>query len=420
MPWNQPGSGNNNSDRDPWGQKKGGGNQPPDLDEIARKLQQRLSGLFGGGGGGGGNGASSASGGGPTLSKAGIFAVLGGLLGIWFLTGFYTVQERERAVVLRFGEYRTTKDSGLNWYPRFIDTVEKVDTQKLRSVEVGYRGGSRDRRTGSSMTKPDEALMLTKDENIIGIQLAVQYDIKDPAMLLFNVKEAPEDVDRIVRQATESAIREIVGNTIMDTAITEGRSELGAKTETLLQKILDDHQTGVNIRSVEMQGALPPPEVKDAFDDAVRAREDEERLKNEAEAYANDVVPRARGEAASIRQQAEGYKAAVVARSTGEADRFVRVLEAYRTAPGVTRDRLYIESMEQVLGNSSKLVIDQKGGGNNVMYLPLDQMIREQRNNAVEVNTNPRTPTSSGTTGAGASATNTRGGRTQGRSLSRN
>ena len=220
--------------------------------------------------------------------------------------------------------------------------------------------------------------MLTQDENIIHIQLAVQYDIKDPTDLLFNVSEynSRELADDVVRQATESAIREIVGRSTMDFAITEGRAQLASETKSLVQEILDRYETGINIVTVEMQDAQPPEQVQDAFADVVRAREDEERLKNLAEAYANDIIPKARGFSARIIQEAEAYKASTIARAEGETARFNQVLDEYSKAPGITRDRLYLETMEQVFSNSSKMVIDQKSGGNNVMYLPLDQLLR--------------------------------------------
>ena len=235
---------------------------------------------------------------------------------------------------------------------------------------------------------PREALMLTQDENIIDIQFAVQYDIKDPINLLFNVSEF-NDVDLadlVVRQATESAVREIVGRNSMDFAITEGRAQLASETKVLVQEILDRYETGVNIRTVEMQNAQPPEQVKDAFDDAVKAREDEERLKNLAQAYANDIIPKARGFAARILQEAEAYKASIVAKADGETARFDQVLNEYAKAPDITRDRLYLETMEEVFSRSSKMVIDQQNGGNNVMYLPLDQLIRNRQSSLGNTN----------------------------------
>ena len=219
--------------------------------------------------------------------------------------------------------------------------------------------------------------MLTQDENIIDIQFAVQYDIKNPTNLLFNVSEFnPRNMaETVVRQATESAVREIVGRSTMDFAITEGRARLAAETKSLVQRILDRYQTGINVRTVEMQNAQPPSQVKNAFDDVVRAREDEERIKNLAQAYANDIIPKARGFAARITQEAQAYKESTVAKAEGQASRFEQVLYEYRKAPEVTRDRLYLEAMEEVLSNSSKMMIDQQGG-DSVMYLPLDQLLR--------------------------------------------
>ena len=254
-----------------------------------------------------------------------------------------------------------------------------VNVQKVNTVEVGYRVSERNR-TVTPVTR--EALMLTADENIIDIHFAVQYDIKDPKDLLFNVSDP---LHLVVRQSTESAVREIVGGNTMDFAITEGRAEIARDTKILLQEILDRYKTGVNVRAVEMQNAQPPAEVKAAFDDAVKAREDEERLKNEAEAYSNDVIPRARGQAARIVQEAEAYKASIIARAEGEASRFEQIYDEYRKAPQITRDRLYLESLEQVLNNSTKLIIDQQNG-NNIIYLPLDQIIQRQRDSGTSVN----------------------------------
>ena len=370
MAWNEPGSDN----RDPWGQGNGQ-NGPPDLDDLIKDLKKKFSGFLGGGGrksaGGGGGGGMPSLGG-----KAWVLIVL--VLGLlWAASGFYVVEQGEQGVELQFGQYKQVTEAGLRWHlPYPVETVEIVNVQQIRTVEVGYRTNTR---SNQFATVPQEALMLTKDENIIDIQFAVQYDIKDPRYLLFNVSEDP---DQVVRQATESAVREIVGRNTMDFAITGGRAEIAQDTSLLLQKILDRYQTGVNVKAVEMQNAQPPSEVKGAFDDAVKAREDEVKFKNEAEAYANDIIPRARGKAARILQEAEAYRASVVAAAEGEASRFTQVLDEYHKAPGVTRDRLYIDAMEQVLSRSTKLMIDQSGGGNNVMYLPLDQLIRQRNDSA--------------------------------------
>ena len=370
MAWNEPGSDN----RDPWGQGNGQ-NGPPDLDDLIKDLQKKFSGIFGGGGrksaGGGSRGGMPSLGG-----KSSIFIVV--VLGLlWMASGFYVVEQGEQGVELQFGQYKQVTEAGLRWHvPYPVEAVEIVNVQQIRTVEVGYRSNTR---SNQFATVPQEALMLTKDENIIDIQFAVQYDVKDPRDLLFNVSE---DLDQVVRQATESAVREVVGRNTMDFAITGGRAEIAQDTSLLLQKILDRYQTGINVKAVEMQNAQPPSEVKGAFDDAVKAREDEVKFKNEAEAYANDIIPRARGKAARILQEAEAYRASVVAAAEGEASRFTQVLDEYHKAPGVTRDRLYIDAMEQVLSRSTKLMIDQSGGGNNVMYLPLDQLIRQRNDSA--------------------------------------
>ena len=377
MAWNQQGPEN----KDPWGQGDGQ-KGPPDLDQVIRDLQKKLSGIFGKSSsrGGGGGGSGGGKGKGLSLGRTGgsLLAIV--VVGLWIASGFYVVDQSEQGVELRFGEYQEVKPAGLRWHmPPPIESVEIVNVQKVRTVEVGYRTreGATARDTATQLVLvPREALMLTADENIIDIQFAVQYNIRDPRDLLFKVSEP---ADQVVRQATESAVREIVGRSSMDFVITGGRAEIAFETRELLQNILDRYQTGITVRAVEMQNAQPPAEVKDAFDDAVRAREDEERLKNEAEAYANDIIPKARGAAARIVQESEGYKESVIATSQGEASRFLQVLEEYNLAPGVTRDRLYLEAMEEVLSRSTKLMIDQGSNSNNVMYLPLDQLIRRQQ-----------------------------------------
>ena len=377
MAWNQEGPEN----KDPWGQGNGQ-KGPPDLDQVIRDLQKKLSGIFGKSSsrGGGGSGSGGGKGKGLSLGRTGgsLLAIV--VVGLWIASGFYVVDQSEQGVELRFGKFQEVKPAGLRWHmPYPIELVEIVNVQQVRTVEVGYRtregGTTRDGATQLVLV-PREALMLTADENIIDIQFAVQYNIRDPRDLLFKVSEP---ADQVVRQATESAVREIVGRSSMDFVITGGRAEIAFETRELLQTILDRYETGITVRAVEMQNAQPPAEVKDAFDDAVRAREDEERLKNEAEAYANDIIPKSRGAAARIVQEAEAYKESVIATSQGEASRFLQVLEEYNLAPGVTRDRLYLEAMEEVLSRSTKLMVDQGSNSNNVMYLPLDQLIRRQQ-----------------------------------------
>ncbi len=381
MPWDDSGPGR--KDRKPGG--SGGPSGPPELDEIVGDIRDKFSRIFSGFGGNGKSARPGSDGSGSDGSgvrpvkpkKSGgrrVFLLIVAIVavGIWFSSGLYVVQQGERGVELRFGEHTATTQAGLRWhFPVPIEEVVVIDVQKVNTVEVGYRVNDRNR---SITPVTREALMLTADENIIDIQFAVQYDIKDPTDLLFNVSDP---LHLVVRQATESAVREIVGSSSMDFVITEGRAEIAQETKVLLQQILDRYKTGVNIRAVEMQNAQPPAEVKAAFDDAVKAREDEERLKNEAEAYFNDVIPRARGEAARLLLEAQGYKASIIARAEGEASRFEQILDEYEKAPQVTRDRLYLESLEEVLTNSTKLIIDQENG-NNIIYLPLDQIIQRR------------------------------------------
>ncbi len=368
MAWNKPGNGNSGN-RDPWGSGGSGrGPQqgPPDLDAIVRNIQNRLRGLFGGGKGGGGGAKVS-------MGKAGgigIGVIIVIVIGLWLLSGFYVVKQAERGVILRFGKLQDVTEAGLGWRLPFpIDSVEKVDVQKVFQMEVGYRSNER---TGRVSRLPKEALMLTEDENIVDIEFAVQYRISNAADYLFNVKN-PEIT---IGQATESAIREIVGKSTLDFVITEGRSDVANKTQVVLQKILDRYKTGIFITTAKMQKAQPPEQVKAAFDDAVKAREDEQRFKNEAQAYSNDILPRARGKAARLVQEGEGYKASVIARAEGDARRFTQIAAEFAKAPEVTRERLYLETMEEVLSNSTKVFVDQKGG-NNILYLPLDKIIAQ-------------------------------------------
>ncbi len=363
MAWNEPGPG----DRDPWGERRrsggGGGQGPSDLDEMIRNLKQRLRALFGGRRGGGG-GQAWGSGQGGHFG----FGLIVVALGLWMLSGFYVVQQGERGVVLRFGEKTEVTDAGLHWhFPYPIESVEKVNVDRIYPIEIGYRSHPR---TGSKTRVPKEALMLTGDENIIEIEFAVQYKIKDPADYLFNVR----DVETTIVQATESAVREVVGKSTLDFALTEGRDEIAKQAQELIQQILDRYRSGIHIVRVETQRAQPPEEVKPAFDDAVKAREDKDRFVKEAEAYANDIVPRARGAASRLLEQAEAYKASVIARAEGEARRFTQVAAAYAQAPKVTRERLYLETVEQILSNSTTIFVDQKGG-HNLIYLPLDKLL---------------------------------------------
>lgn len=353
MPWNEPGGSGGKDPRDPWGNNTSGSS---DIDEILKKIKSS----FGSGGPSGG------------ISAAGLLLIfVAGLLAWWVLTGgIYTVKQGENSVVLRFGKFKQIQEAGLHFrMPIPIERNYIVNTEHVNTVPVGYRDNPR---VQNKTSVPREALMLTSDENIIDIKFAVQYKIADPKNYLFNVAE-PADV--VVRQATESAVREVVGRNDMDFIITSGRAEIVQKTRVLLQDILDRYDTGIQIVTVEMQNAQPPDEVKAAFDDAVKAREDEERLKNQARAYAVQLVNRAKGQVDQVLAQAGAYRQAVVERASGETLRFTQILNAYKTAPKVTRDRLYLEAMEQVLNKSSKMVVDQKNG-NSVMYLPLDKLVQ--------------------------------------------
>ncbi len=352
MAWNEPGG---SGGKDPWGGRKDE-QGPPDLDEVVKKLQDKIGGLFGGGNGGGGS-SRSASSGGMGAGGIGIIVVL--LAIVWGISGFYTVHEGTRGVVLQLGAYKETTMPGLQWYPRFFQSVERVNVDNVRSIELGIRG--------------DESLMLTQDENIVDIKFAVQYQIKDARDYLFNVR----DPDETLRQAMETSVREIVGKREMDFIITGGRAEVGALAQELMQGILDQYQAGLVISSLNMQDAQAPQQVQGAFADAVKAREDEVRFKNEAEAYANDVLPTARGQAARLLEEANAYKEQVIAEAEGETARFLSVLEQYKLAPNVTRKRLYIDTMESVLSSSSKVVVDTKGN-NNLLYLPLDKLMQRE------------------------------------------
>jgi membrane protease subunit HflK len=382
MAWNEPGGGK----KDPWsggggggdgdGRGRGGGNQgPPDLDEVVRKLQERLGGLFGGKRRPGGTGGGGSGGGGLPLKGGaygiGVIALI--VVFLWGLTGFYIVDEGTRGVELRFGAYQRTTQPGPRWHIPFpFESVQIVDVEQQRFVEMGYRSSARTtNRGGAEGSVPHEALMLTEDENIVDVQLAVQYQVKNARDFLFKVRE-PE---LTLKQSAESALREAVGRTTMDYILTEGRSEIVARTKVLLQAILDQYVTGLQVTSVNMQKARPPQQVKDAFDDAIKAREDEQRLKNEAEAYAREVVPVARGSAARNLEDSNAYKARVIAEAEGEASRFEQLLTEYRKAPEVTRERLYLDAMEGVFTDTTKVLMDVDGG-NNLIYLPLDKMVQ--------------------------------------------
>lgn len=370
--WGGQGDGDQDGANRGQGNRRGGNQGPPDLEEVWRDFNQRLSGMFGnrrpprgdGGGNGGGNGPQL-----PQLSPrqfSGGIGMLAALVAVvWLASGFYTIDANQRGVVLRLGKFIETTEPGLRWrLPYPVESHEVVDLSGVRTVEIGYRGSERNK-------VMRESLMLTDDENIINIQFAVQYVLNSPENYVFQTRHPDESV----AQAAETAMREIVGKSKMDFVLYEGREQIAATAQELTQRILDRYQTGIQISRVTMQNAQPPEQVQASFDDAVKAGQDRERQKNEGEAYANDVIPRARGAASRLTEEAGAYSARVVANAEGEASRFSQVYAEYRRAPEVTRERLYIETMQQVLSSTSKVLIDAKGNG-NLLFLPLDKLMK--------------------------------------------
>ncbi|MGO1297518.1 MAG: FtsH protease activity modulator HflK [Vibrio sp.] len=353
MAWNEPGNnnGNNGRDNDPWGNNnrgnKGGRDQgPPDLDEVFNKLSQKLGGKFGKKGNG--SNGSSSNGGAIGIGIVALIAVL-----VWFFAGFYTIGEAERGVVLRLGKYDRIVDPGLNWRPRFVDTVTPVNVQAIRSLRAS-------------------GLMLTKDENVVTVSMDVQYRVSDPYKYLYVVTNA----DDSLRQATDSALRAVIGDSLMDSILTSGRQQIRQTTQKTLNEIIDKYDMGISIVDVNFQSARPPEQVKDAFDDAIAAREDEERFIREAEAYKNEILPKATGRAERLKKEAKGYSERVINGAQGQVAQFEKLLPEYKAAPKVTRERLYLDTMEKVYSNTSKVMVDTKSSG-NMMYLPLDKLMKE-------------------------------------------
>jgi membrane protease subunit HflK len=345
MGWNEPPGGNKG--KDPWG-NRGNNDGPPDLDEIVRKMQEGLGGIFGRKPG------TPGRGGGGTLPVVWLLIIIVVLVAL-ISNMTYFIDQQERGVVMRFGRYIKTMQPGLNIaYPSFIDKVELVNVGQIRSVT-------------------HKATMLTQDENIVDVEVAVQWQIVDPTKYLFNVVSPATTL----KQVAESTIRSVIGKSKLDFVLTEGRSEIAQRQKEVMQKILDSYNIGIQVVGVEMQPAKPPDEVKAAFDDAIKAREDEQRQVNEAEAYQNEIIPRARGQAARIREGANAYKARVIARAEGESARFEKVLTEYERAPAVTRERLYLDTMESVLSSTSKVLVDTKNS-NNLLYLPIDKLLQQQ------------------------------------------
>ena len=350
MAWNEPGGG---KDRDPWG-NRGRQGGPPDLDEVIRKLQAKLKALFGGASGGGGGPGGPARGAPARGTWAGIALILV-ILTAWNMV--YQVNAQEQGIVFRFGAYAASLDAGLSVrWPRPIERVELVNVEQTRSIA-------------------HHASILTRDENIIDVEFTVFYRVKDVKDYAFNVIGP----DRTVEQATESTIRAVIGKNDMDFVLTAGRGEIANQIQVEIQSLLDTYQAGMIVTSVNMQAAKPPEEVKSAFDDAIKAREDEQRQINEAETYRNEIIPKARGAAARVLADADAYKAQVIAQAEGDASRFVQLLVEYEKAPQVTRERLYLDAMESVFSNTPKVLMDTEGS-NNLVYLPLDKLFEHRAN----------------------------------------
>lgn len=352
MGWNEPG-GKGNGPRDPWG--GGGGNQgPPDLDEVIRNLKDKFKANFGGGSGGGRG--SGSGGGGPSMNPAPligiIVAVLVVVFGAW---GIFQVDESERAVVVRFGEFNRVVEPGLNWHTPLFENYYKANVTQTSSYEV----------------KQD---MLTRDTNIVYVNLGVQYRVVDPKAYLLRISQG----DQVLQHSTESALRHVVGNSSMNDVLRDRREEIRTLVQQRLQEYLDRYNTGLTVVNVALNETAAPEPVRDAFNDVARAREDQDRFEKEAQAYANSVIPEARGRAKRIVEEARGYREEIVSRATGDTRRFEQLLTEYQQAPEVTRKRLYLETMEEVLGNTGKVLVDMESG-NNMMYLPLDKITEKHR-----------------------------------------
>ncbi|GAA5234386.1 FtsH protease activity modulator HflK [Verticiella sediminum] len=372
---NQGGSGGNEPPRKP---QRGDNDGPPDLDELWRDFNNRLGALFGrkpkrrnpfdsgGGNNGGGNGGGfrpSSRG-----ARVGAIAVVGGAVLLWLASGFFIIQEGQVGVITRFGQYNTTVPAGFQWHmPAPIEQVQVVDVSQLRTFEIGFRGNARS-------TVAEESLMLTDDQNIVDLQFVVQYRIRPDGAraYLFNDREP----DQAVRQAAETAMREVIGRTPMDFVLYEGRTQIASDASALMQGIMDRYQTGILISTVAILNAQPPEQVQAAFDDAVRAGQDRERQINEGEAYANQVIPLASGTASRLIEQAEGYRVRVVNDAKGDAARFSQIQQAYANAPAITRERLYIDTMQQIFSQATKVLVDTPNG-NNMLYLPLDKIAQQ-------------------------------------------
>lgn len=335
MAWNEPGG---NNDKDPWGRDQG----PPDLDEVFRKFKEKLN--------GGKKGPSSNGSDLPEMSPGLLGLIMAAVLVIWGLFGIYQVDEQEQAIVLRFGKYVETTGPGLHWNPTLVDSVQIINATKVRS-------------------SAHQGLMLTRDDNIVNVSLSVQYTVSDPKAFLLEVR----DPEISLAHAAESALRHVIGSAELHEVLTEGRAAIAIDVKERLQRYLNDYKTGILVSTVNIVDAQPPKEVQAAFDDVIRAKEDEARVKNEAETYKNGIIPEARGQAQRQIEEANGYKARVIARAEGEAQRFTQLLSEYERAPEVTRQRMYIDTVQRVMSNTTKVMVDVDAG--NIMYLPLDKIV---------------------------------------------
>jgi modulator of FtsH protease HflK len=368
MPWNNQGGGwQGGGGQGPWGGRPGGGQQPPDLEELLRRSQEKVKKIFPGGGGTGGLGSNR---------KAWVIIPLA-LIAIWLASGFYRVQPAEQGVVLRFGAWDRTTQPGLNWhFPTPIESVLTPQVTRVNRVEVGFRSGSEAAGASANRGVPNESLILTGDENIVDINFVLLWQIKDAGQFLFNIR----DPEQTVKAVAESVMREIIGETPFAEATTEGRGSIEVQAREQMQATLDEYGAGILVNQVQLQKVDPPGEVIDAFRDVQRAQADRERAQNEAETYANDILPRARGDAERLLQEAQAYREEVVADAQGDAQRFLAVYNEYTKAPDVTTRRLYLETMEQVLRDMNKVVIDNKNAGPGVVpYLPLPDLERRAR-----------------------------------------
>ncbi|MDV2856274.1 FtsH protease activity modulator HflK [Oceanimonas sp. CAM02] len=353
MAWNEPGNGG--KDRDPWG-NDGKHQGPPDLDKVIRNLSGKLGGVLGGRGSGNGGGG---------LGSFGVIVALVIAVAVWVVSGFYTIGEAQRGVVLRFGKFYQTVEPGLSWKATFIDRVYPVDVETVRSL-------------------PASGFMLTRDENLVRVEMDVQYRVIEPRDYLFNVTNA----DDSLHQALDSALRYVVGHSTMDDVLTVGRERVRQETRELLQEIIDPYQLGLMILDLNFLPARPPEEVKDAFDDAIAAQEDEQRFIREAEAYAREIEPKARGQAQRLLQEAEAYKQQIALRAEGEVARFRELLPQYELQPELTRQRIYLETMEEIYSKVNKVVVDTPEGSNSLMYLPLDKLMEQQATREARVDPN--------------------------------